>query len=173
MHNRITLVGNLCKQSILKFKITFLLLSFSFFISNTYSYATTYFPYDYEIKCAGNGEYGFYLVTVSAFVNKKKDINHDITKKCAIHAVLYKGFTGDVGCHAQKSIIDSSLPEEHKKYITNLIENQFKLYTSSVDEMLKVLKVGKKYKVTAVIEVNAKLLRNELEKKGIIRKLGF
>lgn len=136
-------------------------------------YAKNVNPYNYEIVCAGNGEYGHYLVTVSAYVTKKKDINHDINKKCAIHGILYNGFTGDTGCHSQKPILSSTITEEQQIYISSLIEKQFNLYASSVDEMLKVLKVGKNYKVIAVIEVNASQLRKDLEKNGIIRKLGL
>lgn len=129
--------------------------------------------YNYEITCAGNGEYGHYLVTISAYVIKKKEINHDIAKKCAIHGVLYKGFTGNAGCHSQKAILASPITEEQQKYILSLIENKFNSYASSVDEMIKVLKVGKRYKVTSVIEVNTGQLRKDLEKAGIIRKLGL
>ncbi len=129
---------------------------------------------EYEISCAGNGEYGRYLVSVSAFVNKKKDISHLVVKQCAVHGVLFKGFPGSRGCRSQKPILnDPVFEQKYKELFTDIIYNQYNIYATSVDEALNVIKVGKRYKVTAVIEVNATMLRKILETKGVIRKLGL
>lgn len=135
--------------------------------------AQSFRDFNYEISCVGIGQYGYYLVEVSTFVNKKKDVGHDVVKRSALHGILYKGFSATNEYPAQKPILSSSLSAQQQDYLINLVKNQYALYTSSVDEMLKVVKVGKRYKVTAIIEVNVAQLRKTLEKEGVVRKLGF
>ena len=41
------------------------------------------------------------------------------------------------------------------------------------NDFKKVIKVGKRYKITTIVQVNAAQLRKDLEKDNIIRSLGF
>lgn len=125
----------------------------------------------YEISCAGNAA-GYYVVEVSAYVSKKKEISDDVVKKCALHGVLFKGFSGENGCHSQKQLL-TSYDIKHSAFIDKLISLEYGKYAETIGIPLKVIKQAKRYKVTTVIQVAKDLLRKDLEKAGIIRKLGF
>ena len=127
---------------------------------------------EYEISCAGNAKTGFYIVEVSAYVSKKGEIGTDVVKKCALHGVLFKGFSGSDGCHSQKRML-TNLKEAHSALINNLVASEYGKYTETVGVPLKVIKQNKKYKVTSIIQVAKDLLRKDLEDLGVIRKLGF
>ena len=81
-----------------------ILLSLFFFISNMVF--AEGFNTPYELSAAGEGKAGYYLVEVSAYVTKKKDINIEITKQCAIHGVLFKGYSGNNGYASKPPIIE-------------------------------------------------------------------
>ena len=51
--------------------------------------------FEYDIIGVAIAKEGYYLVEVSAMVDKKKDATIDIAKKCAIHGCLFKGFVVD------------------------------------------------------------------------------
>lgn len=125
----------------------------------------------YDISCAGNAM-GYYVVEVSAYVSSKKEISDAVVKKCALHGVLYRGFSGNDGCHSQKPLLQNS-DESHSSLIDELITSEYGKYVETIGVPLKVIKQPKRYKVTTIIQVAKDLLRKDLEKAGIIRKLGF
>ena len=127
---------------------------------------------EYEISCAGNAEAGYYIVEVSAYVSKKGEIGADIVKKCALHGVLFKGFSGSGGCHSQKQML-TNFNESHSALINNLVTSEYGKYTETIGIPLKVIKQSKRYKVTTVILVAKDLLRKDLEEWGVVKKLGF
>ena len=57
-------------------------------------------PLIYEVSCGGSANQGFYLVKVKAVVDKK-EIGDNILKRCAIHGVLFRGYSGGGGCISQ------------------------------------------------------------------------
>lgn len=124
--------------------------------------------WDYEIVSSGTAV-GYYIVKVTAHVSNKKDISEVPVKKCALHGVLFKGFTGD---SPQRPMI-KELQESQIQYIDNLLANDYGKYTETIGIPLQVVKQGKIYKVTTVIQVAKDLLRKDLEEVGVIRKLGF
>ena len=126
------------------------------------------FTWDYEISCIGISE-GYYIVEVSAYVTNKKDISDEIVKKCALHGVLLKGTSGT---YPQRPVI-TELQDSYSQYIENLLNNGYGKYTETIGIPLKVIKQGKIYKVTTTIQVAKGLLRKDLEKDGVIRKLGL
>lgn len=126
----------------------------------------------YEISCAGNANVGYYVVEVSAYVSKKKEINNDVVKKCALHGVLFKGFSGKDGCHSQREIL-TNYDEKYSALIENLIASEYGKYVETIGVPIKVVKLNKRYKITTIVQVSKDLLRKDLEKAGIIRKLGF
>ena len=81
--------------------------------------------WDYEIASAGVARAdGYYLLRVSANVDNKKDIGLDILKKCAIHGVLFRGFTG--ARESEKPLVDSPQKEQqHASFFKNLLEQQY------------------------------------------------
>lgn len=155
------------KNTYMKFFYLFIFVVMSLSISAKEKNTLTY-----EISCAGNAV-GYYIVEVSAYVAKKKDINEDFVKKCALHGVLFKGFSGELGCGSQKPLIDRIKNKEYLTFIDNLINTDYNKYSESIGIALKVIKQKKEYKVTTTIQVAKDLLRKDLEKAGIIRKLGF
>lgn len=127
--------------------------------------------FDYDIVGVDIAKEGYYLVEVSAMVDKKKEATIDIAKKCAIHGCLFKGFTLDR--ISQRAIISSPKDvEEHTDYLNKLISEQYNVYTSSLQPAL-VVKVGKRFRVKATIAVAKEILRKDLEKAGVVRKLGL
>ena len=149
-----------------------ILLSLFFFISNMVF--AEGFNTPYELSAAGEGKAGYYLVEVSACVTKKKDINIEITKQCAIHGVLFKGYSGNNGYASKPPIIeDKNIEEEKSEYFKTLICDKYGYYTTMANDFKKVIKVGKRYKITTIVQVNAAQLRKDLEKDNIIRSLGF
>lgn len=126
----------------------------------------------YDIKCAGNPQQGYYLVEVTAYISKKGDINMDFIRKCAVHGVIFSGFSGEQGCRGQKPMLNAT-QEQHADFFNAFFKNDYLHFASAVDPSLSTAKAGKRYAVTATIQVAKDELRETLEKAGIIRKLGF
>ena len=127
--------------------------------------------YEYDIVGVAIAKEGYYLVEVSTMVDKKKEATIDIAKKCAIHGCLLKGFA--VERISQKPILSSpSEAEEHSEYFEKLINEQFNYYSSSTHP-IQIVKVGKRFRVKAIVVVAKELLRKDLEKEGVVRKLGL
>lgn len=127
----------------------------------------------YEIKCAGTGQQGYYLVEVTAYSPKKNGVNMDFVKKCAVHGVIFNGFSGEQGCKSQKAMLNATKEQQHADFFNAFFKNDYLRFASAVDPSLSTMKVGKRYAVTATIQVAKDELRNLLEEAGIIRKLGF
>lgn len=127
----------------------------------------------YEIKCAGNGQQGYYLVEVTAYVDSKADVKIDNVKKCAVHGVLFKGFSGENGCKAQKPILSATQEQQYADFFNSFFKSDYLSYVSVVDPTVKTTKVGKQYAITSTLQVSKDELRKALEDAGIARKLGF
>lgn len=127
----------------------------------------------YEIKCAGNGQQGYYLVEVTAYAPQKNQVNMDLIKKCAVHGVIFSGFSGEQGCKSQKAMLSATKEQQYADFFNAFFKNDYSRYASAVDPSLSAMKVGKRYAVTATIQVAKDELRNTLEDAGILRKLGF
>lgn len=73
----------------------------------------------------------------------------------------------------QKPIISSpSQAEEHCEYFDKLISEQFDTYTNTT-QPIQIVKVGKRFRVKAIVVVAKEALRKNLENAGIVRKLGL
>ena len=142
------------------------------FLLSTVSYAKTNISsLDYEIAGVAIAIEGNYLVEVSAMVDKKKDATIEIAKQCAIHECLFKGFVVDR--IFQKPIMSlPSIEKEHQVFFEKLIREQYQNYTNSTYP-IQIVKVGKRYRVKAIILVAKDALRKTMEKEGIISKLGL
>ena len=68
-------------------------------------------PLQYEIVGAGSGTQGTYLVKVYV-VSKKNKPDLELLKKCAVHGVLFKGFTVTNSRVTQKPLAGSPLAEQ-------------------------------------------------------------
>lgn len=127
--------------------------------------------YEYDIVGVAIAKEGYYLVEVSTLVDKKKEATIDLAKKCAILGCLFKGFA--VERFFQKPLISSpSQAEEHSEYFDKLISEQFDTYTNTT-QPIQIVKVGKRFRVKAIVVVAKEALRKNLENAGIVRKLGL
>jgi hypothetical protein len=127
--------------------------------------------YEYDIVGVKIAKEDYYMVEVSAMIDKKKDATIDVVKKCAIHGCLFKGFS--VENISQQPIVGSSHEQEsNKEYFEKLINEKYNYYATSSQPIL-IAKVGKRYRVSSVVVVFKELLRRDLEESGIIRKLGM
>lgn len=130
-------------------------------------------PLTYEIQCAGSGTQGYYLVEVSTYVDKANQISEDVVMKCAVHGVLFRGFTGGQGCTSQRPLTGSAMQEQqHEEFYKSFFDNRsYVNYASFVSGSMKTTRVGKQYKVAGTVSVAKDQLRRDLEKAGMIRGL--
>ncbi|MDM1044708.1 hypothetical protein HX004_06480 [Myroides sp. 1354] len=158
----------------LKFGYCFFLV-WGIFLFSSFSKKKEDPTWNYEIECAGSGNTGTYLVKIWTY-DKKASIAENTAKKNAVHAVLFKGFTGnkELRCQAQKPIVtDTSIQYSQSDYFNAFFGEQFYLkYVALSSPTPEVIKTGKKqYKIGYVVTVSKDLLRSDLEKAGIIRGL--
>ena len=130
-------------------------------------------PLTYEIQCAGSGAQGYYLVEVSTYVDKANQISEDVVMKCAVHGVLFRGFTGTQGCTSQRPLTGSAMQEQqHSEFYESFFQNRnYVNYASFVSGSMKTTRVGKQFKVSGTVSVAKDQLRHDLEKSGMIRGL--
>lgn len=127
--------------------------------------------YDYTITGASVAREGNYLVEVTVLVDKKKEANVIAAERYALLGCLYKGFIVDR--ISQKPMLSGPLTDKkHEVYVNNLILQDYSAFASSYSP-IHIIKVGKKYRVQATILVAKDALRQNLERAGIIRKLGL
>ena len=127
----------------------------------------------YSIQSAGSANQGYYLVEVSAMVDKAKQVSEDIVLKCAVHGVLFRGFAAAQGGTAQRPLTGSAMQEmQHKEFYDAFFQNgSYKSYATFVNGSMKTTRVGKQFKVTGIVSVAKEQLRRDLEKAGMIKGL--
>jgi hypothetical protein len=130
-------------------------------------------PLEYSIQSAGSANQGYYLVEVSAMVDKAKQVSEDIVLKCAVHGVLFRGFAAAQGGTAQRPLTGSAMQEmQHKEFYDAFFQNgSYKSYATFVNGSMKTTRVGKQFKVTGIVSVAKEQLRRDLEKAGMIKGL--
>jgi len=127
----------------------------------------------YDIECAGNGTQGTYLVKVWVYTKESK-LDSEILKKYAVHGVIFKGYSGKTECVQQRPLANSPAIEQQKADFFNAFFNTdkaFSKYATEIGGSIERIKIGKEYKYGAVISVAKDMLRQDLEKAGIIRAL--
>lgn len=127
----------------------------------------------YEIEGAGIGSQGTYLVTVTV-ISKKSNIDDDLIARCAIHGVLFRGFSNNELRIHQKPLTGSAMTEaQHADFFKDFFKKNglAKNYVASINNSRQVVKSGKQYKISTIVTVNKELLHSDLEKAGIIKGL--
>jgi hypothetical protein len=128
---------------------------------------------EYEIEGNGNGVQGTYLVKVS-LLSKKNNPNSSELARCAVHGVLFRGFSNPEQHQTQKPLAGSAAVEaQHADYFNQFFADggAFQKYVAEVSGSRHVVKVGKQYRVTATVTVNKDLLRKDLEDAGVLKGL--
>lgn len=129
-------------------------------------------PLKYEIEGEGVGAQGTYLVKVTV-IQKKSKLDADVIKKCAVHGVLFKGFSSQTSRTRQKPLAGSMVVEQqHQDYFDVFSKRRFlHEFANMVGENLSVVKMGKQYRISAVVSVAKDALYQELVSAGVIKGL--
>ena len=142
------------------------------FLASFFSFAGE--PLEYEIVGAGSGMQGTYLVKVFV-VSKKNKPDLDLLKKCAVHGVLFKGFSDSESRVKQKPLA-GGLPAEQQHsdfFVPFFEENKSYLnYADMVNSQYEIVKLAKKqYRIGATLSVSKDQLRKDLEQAGVVKSL--
>ncbi len=128
---------------------------------------------DYQIEGAG-GNAGMDLVKVT-IVSKKSDIKEEQFGRCAIHGILFRGYStaSSFGLSGNRApLMGSPLAEQqHADFFSSFFDDTYKGYIQVMSDTRRVVKVGKEYKVTSVVAVSVSNLRRDLEKIGILKSI--
>ena len=130
-------------------------------------------PLIYEVSCGGSANQGFYLVKVKAVVDKK-EIGDNILKRCAIHGVLFRGYSGGGGCISQPPMAGSAMVEQqYSDFFIPFFRKGggCEAYATLIEGSMQVVRQGKQYIVTGIISVSKEQLRKDLEAAGVVKRL--
>ena len=128
---------------------------------------------EYEIEGEGVGVQGTYLVKVTV-IQKKSKLDIDVIKKCAVHGVLFKGFSSQTSRTRQKPLAGSMVVEQqHQDYFDVFFQKggSYINFANMIGENLSVVKMGKQYRISAVVSVAKDALYQELVSAGVIKGL--
>lgn len=130
-------------------------------------------PLKYEIEGAGVGEQGTYLVRITV-IQKKNKLDADLAKKCAVHGVLFRGFSGEASRTRQKALAGSMVVEQqHQDFFEPFFQKggSYLNFANIVGENVSVVKMGKQYRISTIVSVAKEALYQELVAAGIIKGL--
>lgn len=127
---------------------------------------------NYTIESAGRpAGQGSYMVKVTVNTKNKNLPDKDIAK-CAVHGVLFHGFSGD-NHHTEKPLARSASTEaEHKEFFDPFFSSsRAASYANPVQSTRQVTKSGKEYVITEIVEVQKDMLKKDLQDAGVLRSL--
>lgn len=130
-------------------------------------------PLKYEIEGAGVGEQGTYLVKITV-IQKKNKLDPDLVKKCAVHGVLFRGFSSKASRTRQKPLAGSMIAEQqHQNYFDIFFQKggAYLNFANIVGENVSVVKMGKQYRISSIVSVAKEALYQELVTAGAIKGL--
>lgn len=124
----------------------------------------------YDIEGVETGQQGTYLVKVYVY-SKKSSVTTEEFKYAAVHGVIFRGFAGK-GFGVQKPIVKPEVQTQHADYFNAFFNNgDYATYAQVVNPVVDRIKVGKEYKIAAIVSVSKDALRKTLESAGVIRSL--
>lgn len=115
---------------------------------------------------------GSYLVKVTV-TSKKKNIEDAKIACCAVHGVLFRGFSRNGSLSSTKALAGNQSSEEaHSDFYSKFFKKGYATqYANTFPSSRSVVKVGKQYQITETVEVRKDQLRNYLEQEGVLRGL--
>lgn len=135
----------------------------------TISQHNTNLKWNYDIEIVSESDNSNYIVKVSTYF-KKPVLNIELSKKNAIHGVIFKG----VRNHPP---LTNNLSVEKSKFFKEFFGPK-RMYSKFVSEITKgsigidkIIKSKKGYKISSILMINHLQLRKYLENQGIIKPL--
>ncbi len=128
---------------------------------------------NYEIEGAGVGAQGTYLVNVTV-ISKNPKVEDELIDRCAVHGVLFRGFSQEKTHRSQKPLAGSALIEQqYPDFFKEFFKKggTAKNYVTAGTSARKVVKSGKQYRVSKVVTVNKEQLLKDLQNAGIVKSL--
>lgn len=150
-----------------------ILILFVFAFTQTFAKDKEENNLQYSIKSSGSGQQGYWVVEVTAYVKKKKEINRAILQKCAVHGALFKGVSQGTAGVAQKPICSPSTESQNADFFNAFFQNDYQNYADIVAGTLSTVKTDYGYEITATVNIAKDNLRKAMEQAGMVRKLGF
>ena len=131
------------------------------------------FEPEYSISGAGTAKQDFYLVNVEVSTKNKNIPDKDLIK-AAVNGVLFRGFSNAGFGDSQKPLAgDASNEAQHADFYNEFFgkDGTASNYGSVINGSRRVIKSGKIYKVSAIVEVNKGVLVHYLQSANIINSL--
>ena len=127
----------------------------------------------YEIEGVSNGAQGSYSVRVWTY-SGTKNVNFEVCKKNAVHAIIFKGYAGSGQVRPQQPLVKEPGAEvTHADYFKMFFADggEYNKYVTITAGSQEIVKVGKQYKIGLIVSVSKDMLRKALENAGIVRSL--
>lgn len=133
---------------------------------------------EYQLEGAGMTSDNAQQVKIS-ILSKKKDVSDAQLEASAVHGILFRDYDdatnsgyGSVASH--KCLMGTPTAEaQHIDFFEPFFKNgDYAKYVQLVSDSRRVVKVGKQYKVSAIVRVNSTQLRKDLKKQGLAKDLG-
>ncbi len=132
---------------------------------------------NYEVQCMGTGRQGTTLIKSWSYAkNYRRAV--ELSKKHAVHAVIFKGVpSGTGGCSRRPLASEAGAETKHSTYFANFFSDNgpyLRFVSLSGDGTVNPndrLKVGGQYKIGVPVIVMHSELRKELEAAKIIKAL--
>lgn len=132
------------------------------------------YSYNYEIEqtsvAATTGQVNLIVYCYSS----KPAVAEDMTKKCAVHACIFKGVpecANKPGSSKKPLLMDPQLEAQHAEFFSKFFEGEYLRFVTITSSTPKITRMKKDYKVGKAVMVNYALLRKYLEDAGVIRSL--
>lgn len=140
------------------------------------AYATGYKPdsYVYCLESAGVGTNESVLVRVKCDVKNPAEAA-EIASECAVHGIIFAGCSATELCLAQTPLFHGKeLTVPQTEYFDKFFNNDsHKQYVVSVaGSNMKIIRNKKSYTIEVVVAVDKRKLRRDLERDGMVEKLG-
>lgn len=125
---------------------------------------------EYDITGAGSGIEGTVLVKVYVYA---KNVEDSELKRAAVHGVVFRAFSGNNSGVQHRAMASPSAEIDNEAFCKAFFasDGQCQNYASVVSGSYDRVKTKKGYKTGAILQVDERTLRKELEKAGVVRSL--
>lgn len=136
-------------------------------------------PLKYDIVGNGIAQTSGRIVRITIYAKDKNKVSSDDFAKAAVHGVLFRGYSdsstsGFDTLAKYPAIMGSPMAEaQHAEFFKPFFEDGlYAGYVQCMEDTRRTVKVGKEWKVSCDIVVSDVMLRQDLEKAGIKKKMG-